>query len=376
MEVVVQDLELAYGDFVAIKRLDLTIPDGESVVLLGQSGCGKTSTMRCIAGLESPTGGRISIGDRTVFDGDSGKVVPVFKRNVGMVFQSYAVWPHKTVLENVSFPLKMKGIARADRRRQALEVLEIVGLAHLAERGASMLSGGQMQRVALARSMAMSPSVLLLDEPLSNLDARLRDDLRVELRRIQTERGLTSLYVTHDQQEALALADRIAIMQEGRITQLGTPEQIYGSPVSASIAGFLGVTNIFAIAPSSTPRSLELTDHDVTLRSTYPVPRTAASVCIRPEDIAVTLEQPTDRAGHDAATNYLSGTVEVAVFQGASIRCKVRTDSGLPLDAICAPPAVGTFAPGARVSIAIDSDRVKVLPNEAPFNDIPQAVAA
>ncbi|OZC84022.1 ABC transporter ATP-binding protein [Rhodococcus sp. 06-412-2C] len=378
MEVAVHDLELAYGDFVAIKSLDLIIPDGESVVLLGQSGCGKTSTMRCIAGLEMPTGGTISIGDKTVFDGNSGRVVPVYKRNVGMVFQSYAVWPHKTVLENVAFPLKMKGVAKSKRRAEALAVLELVGLAHLADRGASMLSGGQMQRVALARSMAMAPSVLLLDEPLSNLDARLRDDLRVELRRIQTERGLTSLYVTHDQQEALALADRIAIMQEGRISQLGTPEQIYGSPVSASIASFLGVTNVFSVASDSTSRSLHLTGSEVVLRSTSDVPAVASSACIRPEDILVTLDQPRDAdsaAGH-SGTNLLDGVVEIAVFQGATIRCKVKLDGGVQLDAVCAPPADGVLAPGARVKVTIAADAVKVLPDEAPVVDSRVAVAA
>ncbi|WP_032405658.1 ABC transporter ATP-binding protein [Rhodococcoides fascians] len=378
MEVAVHDLELAYGDFVAIKSLDLIIPDGESVVLLGQSGCGKTSTMRCIAGLEMPTGGTISIGDKTVFDGNSGRVVPVYKRNVGMVFQSYAVWPHKTVLENVAFPLKMKGVAKSKRRAEALAVLELVGLAHLADRGASMLSGGQMQRVALARSMAMAPSVLLLDEPLSNLDARLRDDLRVELRRIQTERGLTSLYVTHDQQEALALADRIAIMQEGRISQLGTPEQIYGSPVSASIASFLGVTNVFSVASDSTSRSLHLTGSEVVLRSTSDVPAVASSACIRPEDILVTLDQPrdADSAASHSGTNLLDGVVEIAVFQGATIRCKVKLDGGVQLDAVCAPPADGVLAPGARVKVTIAADAVKVLPDEAPVVDSRVAVAA
>jgi iron(III) transport system ATP-binding protein len=378
MEVAVHDLELAYGDFVAIKSLDLIIPDGESVVLLGESGCGKTSTMRCIAGLEMPTGGTISIGDKTVFDGNSGRVVPVFKRNVGMVFQSYAVWPHKTVLENVAFPLKMKGVARAKRRQEALDVLELVGLAHLADRGASMLSGGQMQRVALARSMAMSPSVLLLDEPLSNLDARLRDDLRVELRRIQTERGLTSLYVTHDQQEALALADRIAIMQAGRISQLGTPEQIYGSPVSASIASFLGVTNVFPVAAGSTPRALQLAETPIVLATSHDVPSVASSACIRPEDITVTLDHARDGGGAaaTAGSNVLGGVVEIAVFQGATIRCKVTLDGGLHLDAVCAPPADGVLAHGARVQVTIAADAVKVLPDDAPVADTRPAVAA
>ncbi|MEU0649122.1 ABC transporter ATP-binding protein [Streptomyces umbrinus] len=364
MKVDVRGLELAYGDFVAIKNLDLTIEDGQSVVLLGQSGCGKTSTMRCIAGLETPTQGTISIGQKQVYDGERGITVPAFRRNVGMVFQSYAVWPHRTVLENVAFPLQTKGVSKQQRRREALEVLDTVGLAHLADRGASLLSGGQMQRVALARSMAMSPSVLLLDEPLSNLDARLRDDLRVELRRIQVERGLTSMYVTHDQQEALALADRIAIMQEGRITQSGTPQEIYSRPASASIAAFLGVTNIFEVKPGSTPRSLELVGHPVSLRSVQTMPGgSASSVCIRPEDVRV---EPAPTADDGEKTNTFEGTVEVAVFQGASIRCKVTTDTGLALEAVCPPPAAGQLARGARVVASVAPERVMVLPDSTP----------
>lgn len=371
MKVTVQNLQLAYNGVAAIKGLDLTIPDGESLVLLGQSGCGKTSTMRCVAGLETPTGGTITIGDRVVFDGASGRVVPVHKRNVGMVFQSYAVWPHKTVLENVCFPLKMKGVGRAERKREALAVLDLVGLAHLADRGASLLSGGQMQRVALARSMAMSPSVLLLDEPLSNLDARLRDDLRVELRRIQSERGLTSLYVTHDQQEALALADHIAIMQEGRISQLGTPEQIYDTPASASIAQFLGVSNVFPVTAGSTSRALELDGTSTVLSSSHPVPPSSASVCIRPEDIAVRLARHGTGRSDVPEVNILTGEILVAVFQGATIRCKVLTDGGVTLDAVCAPPTAGTLGAGARVSVAIDPDCVKVLPdNASAANDL------
>ncbi|MBX7449267.1 ABC transporter ATP-binding protein [Mycolicibacterium sp. 3033] len=363
MKVTVQNLQLAYGGVAAITGLDLTIPDGQSVVLLGQSGCGKTSTMRCVAGLETPTGGTISIGDRVVFDGGTGRVVPVHKRNVGMVFQSYAVWPHKTVLENVTFPLKMKGVPRTKRRAEALAVLELVGLAHLADRGASRLSGGQMQRVALARSMAMSPSVLLLDEPLSNLDARLRDDLRIELRRIQTERGLTSLYVTHDQQEALALADQIAIMQAGCISQFGTPEEIYRSPASASIAMFLGVTNVFGVAAGSTSRALELEGSTTVLSSDDDVPGSPASVCVRPEDIDVCPERDGALTGVPQ-TNLLTGVVEVAVFQGSTIRCKVRTDGGIALDAVCAPPVTGSLSAGTRVTVSIDPRHVKVLPND------------
>jgi len=370
MRVGVEALELAYGEHRAIKKLDLTIPDGRSVVLLGESGCGKTSTMRCIAGLETPYGGRITIGDRTVFDGSSGRVVPSFRRGVGMVFQSYAVWPHMSVVDNVAFPLRMKGIARAERRRRAVEVLDVVGLSHLADRGASMLSGGQMQRVALARSMAMEPAVMLLDEPLSNLDARLRDELRVELRRIQVERGLTSLYVTHDQQEALSLADRIAIMQEGRITQQGIPEEIYGAPASASIARFLGVTNVFAVGAAAGAGRVRLAEYDQTLASADALADGPVSACIRPEHVTLAVAE----AGEGPTE--LRGTVEVAVFQGASIRCKVLTDTGLRLEAICPPPEAGTLAPGTAVTARVDARHVRLLPEDAPGVAAEEASAA
>ncbi|MFF5986241.1 ABC transporter ATP-binding protein [Prauserella flavalba] len=363
MQVTITNLSLAYGGFTAVKGLDLTIADGESIVLLGQSGCGKTSTMRCIAGLEEPTGGRISIGDTVVFDHETGRSVPSFRRNVGMVFQSYAVWPHKTVLENVTFPLRMKKVKRGAARDKAMEVLGLVGLDHLAERGASQLSGGQMQRVALARSMAMEPSVLLLDEPLSNLDARLREDLRVELRHIQQERGLTSMYVTHDQQEALALADRIAIMQGGRITQLGTPEEVYATPASASIAKFMGVTNVFAVGGASGNR-VTLADHALELLTASAAPAGAASVAVRPEDVVVRGEG-----------SGLPGTVEVCVYQGSSVRYQVRLDDGPLLDAVC-PAGPGALARGERASVEIAPEAVLVLPDEVEAAPVPEEAAA
>ncbi|WP_433869157.1 ABC transporter ATP-binding protein [Saccharopolyspora sp. CA-218241] len=360
MKVGVEALELTYGEHRAVKDLDLTIPDGQSVVLLGQSGCGKTSTMRCIAGLESPSGGRITIGDRTVFDAGKATSIPSHKRNVGMVFQSYAVWPHMTVADNVAFPLRMKGIGKSEARKRAIGVLEVVGLGHLGGRGASMLSGGQMQRVALARSMAMEPAVLLLDEPLSNLDARLRDDLRYELRRIQVEQGLTSLYVTHDQQEALSLADRIAIMQGGRITQLGTPEEIYAAPASASIASFLGVTNVFEVEDTAGDRvRLAGSGQFLAVADGTAGGSGTRFACIRPEHVRV---EPAAEAATDSAANHLRGTVEVAVFQGASIRCTVRIGTGLELAAICPPPVTGTLATGTEVTVRVDARAVRVLP--------------
>ena len=378
MQVTISGLHLHYGGFAAIKGLDLTIADGESIVLLGQSGCGKTSTMRCVAGLEEPTGGHITIGNDVVFDHHTGRAVPSFRRNVGMVFQSYAVWPHKTVLENVIFPLRMKKVRKAAARDKAMEVLALVGLEHLAERGASQLSGGQMQRVALARSMAMEPSVLLLDEPLSNLDARLREDLRVELRRIQLQRGLTTMYVTHDQQEALALADRIAIMQDGRITQLGTPEEVYARPASASIAKFMGVTNILPVAALH-DGVVELDGHDVTLATEHAsaAPSTADAVAVRPDDIRVRAADESGTEGKPSSGDAgdLAGTVTVAVYQGSSVRYQVAIDDGPMLEAIC-PVDGGLLPSGARARVHVPGRAVLVLPDEVPEPLVPETVAA
>lgn len=360
MDVKIDDLSLTYGDFTAVRHLSLHIADGESLVLLGQSGCGKTSTMRCVAGLEDPSGGSISIGGGTVFDAAAGVNVAPNKRNVGLVFQSYAVWPHMTVLENVSFPLKMQRRARPEIRTRALETLELVGLAHLADKGASLLSGGQMQRVALARSLAMEPNVMLLDEPLSNLDARLREDLRVELRRLQLELGLTSIYVTHDQGEALALADRIAIMQHGRISQLATPVDTYRAPASASIAEFLGVANIFPVAGARPDgHRLRLAEHDVEIAVATPVPATAAdlSVCVRPEHVRVT----TQPGG--TQPNSWPGTVTVSVFQGSFARCTVTLDAG-PVVEVQIQDGSPVPRQQDRVHVEIDPRDVQVLPQE------------
>ncbi|MEQ3552995.1 ABC transporter ATP-binding protein [Pseudonocardia nematodicida] len=360
MDVKIKDLSLAYGDVAAVDHLSLDIADGESLVLLGQSGCGKTSTMRCVAGLEDPDAGSITIGGRPVFDADSGVDVAPNKRNVGLVFQSYAVWPHMTVIENVSFPLKMKRRARKEIRTRALETLELVGLAHLADKGASLLSGGQMQRVALARSLAMEPNVMLLDEPLSNLDARLREDLRVELRRLQLELGLTSIYVTHDQGEALALADRIAIMQDGRIAQLATPVDTYRSPASASIAQFLGVANIFRIAaPEPGARRLRLADHDLEVVVDAPVAAGTgeASVCVRPEHVRLTTEPA-------AGPNTWPGTVLVSVFQGSFARATVALDAGPTLEVQTAEDVATALRQHDRVHVGIDPRDVQVLPQE------------
>ncbi len=228
----------------AIDTVDFTIAAGEIVVLLGPSGCGKTTTLRCVAGLEHPTSGRIVIGGTAYTDPAAGVLVPPRSRNLGMVFQSYAVWPHMTVRQNVAYQLRARKTPRSDQARTVMEALELVELAEYADRPVTQLSGGQMQRVALARSMVYHPQILLLDEPLSNLDAQLRLRLRDDLRRIIKRAGLTALYVTHDQTDAVVLGDRIGIMRDGRLLQLDTPREIYNRPADLFVAGFTGATNL------------------------------------------------------------------------------------------------------------------------------------
>jgi iron(III) transport system ATP-binding protein len=230
----------------AIDGVSFAVPAGEIVVLLGPSGCGKTTTLRCVAGLEHPTSGEISIGGRVVSSPGRGILVPPRSRDLGMVFQSYAVWPHMTVRQNVVYPLKHRRIARAEAARKVDEVLELVGLSEYADRPVVALSGGQMQRVALARSIVYRPQLLLLDEPRSNLDAKLRLRLRDDLRVILKQTGMTALYVTHDQAEAVVLGDRIGVMRDGKLLQMGSPDEIYNRPADLFVANFTGATNEIA----------------------------------------------------------------------------------------------------------------------------------
>ena len=235
------DLSLGYGTTVAVDRLNLSLRRGELVALLGPSGCGKTTTMRAIAGLMKPLSGRITLDGRDITR------VPANRRGIGLVFQSYALFPHLTVFENVAFGLRLARVPAAELQRRVEAALASTGLAGFAGREPRALSGGQQQRVALARSIVVEPKLLLLDEPLSNLDARLRLEMRSELARLQRELGITMIYVTHDQAEALALADRIAVMRAGQIEQLASPQEIYESPISQFVAEFVGFENSFAV---------------------------------------------------------------------------------------------------------------------------------
>lgn len=245
MGIAVRNLVKSYGAFTVIHAISFDVADGEFVTLLGPSGCGKTTTLRCIAGLETPTGGSIAINGETVSDPTVNLFVPPHERDLGMVFQSYAVWPHLTVAENVAFPLTVKG--ERDVAAGVNWALDIVGMGKLAKRRPSELSGGQQQRVALARAIAARPRLLLFDEPLSNLDARLRDRTRLEISRIQRELKVPALYVTHDQTEALSMSDRVIVMETGRIVQEGTPRDLYQQPVNRFVADFIGNANFLHV---------------------------------------------------------------------------------------------------------------------------------
>ena len=241
-----RDLEIRYGPVPAVKGISFRVRAGEQLTLLGPSGCGKTTTLRAIAGLERPSAGAIRIGGETMYASAEGINIPAEKRGLSMVFQSYAIWPHMTVFENVAYGLRVRRKSRQEILTRVREALALVQMAPYENRPASALSGGQQQRVALARACVFQPSVLLFDEPLSNLDAKLRADMRIELRELQHRLGITSVYVTHDLEEALAMSDRIVVMRDGNIEQIGSPTEIYNLPRNAFVADFIGSSNLIA----------------------------------------------------------------------------------------------------------------------------------
>jgi putative spermidine/putrescine transport system ATP-binding protein len=310
-------LTLGYGKTNAVERLNLAVARGELLALLGPSGCGKTTTMRAIAGLLAPRAGAIQL------DGADITRVPANRREVGLVFQSYALFPHLDVFENLAFGLRLKGLRGAELSDKVARGLIAVGLSDFARRKTQALSGGQQQRVALARALVMEPKLLLLDEPLSNLDARLRLDMRAELQRVHRDTGLTMIFVTHDQSEALALADRIVVMRDGAIEQIGTPEQIYNAPVSRFVAEFVGFENVFAV------RDGRLANEHGEFAPEGPLPR-SAGLAWRPR--AVTL----GAGPHEArvrGVSFAGGTREY-VLESAFGRLKAEQDAAEPAFAL------------------------------------------
>lgn len=311
----------------AAQDVSFEVPAGKLFTLLGPSGCGKTTTLRSIAGLERPVSGEIEVDGEPVYSSSRDVFIAPNKRTFGMVFQSYAIWPHMNVFENAAFPLRVRrpGPSRKDLTDKVMRVLSAVGLEHLAQREATRLSGGQQQRLALARALVMEPRLLLLDEPLSNLDAKLREKMRFELKRIQRELGLTTIYVTHDQSEALALSHEIAVMNEGRIVQIGNPREIYERPQSKFVADFIGSTNfldgrILAHEPASGLWQAETVLGNFRVASGEALRQgDRVAVSIRPEDVEILHLQP------DAAdpANIVRGVVDQRVFLGEFVDMKV-----------------------------------------------------
>jgi iron(III) transport system ATP-binding protein len=350
----VENLVVAFGAAVAVNDLGFSVGRREHVTLLGPSGCGKTTTLRAIAGLELPRSGRIAIDATPVYDDRAGVNVPPERRKLGMVFQSYAIWPHMTVFENVAFSFRVRGVSREDARPKVEKALALVDLAGFADRPATKLSGGQQQRVALARAIAFDVKVILFDEPLSNLDAQLRVAMRAELAALRAQLGFTAIYVTHDQEEAFALSDRIIVMRAGRIEQVGTPADIHAKPRSRFVAAFLGVSNIFdaslAQAGNGTVEARLADGFVMRARSPEGPHQTRAAVSFRPIDVQLT-------AG-DARQEGIPGTVVRRLFLGDLVHYYVQS-AGLEICACDRPRS--DLAEGASVRWRVDPDRCLVL---------------
>ena len=343
-----EGLSRHYGTVVALDNLDLTVQPGELIALLGPSGCGKTTTLRLLAGLEDADTGHINVAGRDITR------LPASKRDMGMVFQAYSLFPHMTVQQNVAFGLRLRKISSAKRDQRALEMLELVDLPTQADRYPHQISGGQQQRVALARALAIEPQVLLLDEPLSALDAKVRAQLRDQIRRIQLEVGITTLFVTHDQEEALAIADRVGVMRAGRLEQLAPPTEVYSRPATSFVAEFVGLSN--RLAGTVTGSAVTVRGHDLPLVDPL-TPAGPVTAIVRPE--AVTLAS--DNTGESGP---MSGTVIASTFLGATSR--VTVDLGDTTIMAQLPTSEATELPaGSRVTLTIRPDPVLVSADSA-----------
>jgi putative spermidine/putrescine transport system ATP-binding protein len=350
-----QGVERHFRETTALAGLDLELAPGEFVALLGPSGCGKTTALRILGGFDRPDVGSVLVDGRDVTK------VPAHKRDMGMVFQAYSLFPNMSVSQNVAFGLRMRGRSKADRLERAAELLELVGLGDVGDRYAHQLSGGQQQRVAIARALAIEPQVLLLDEPLSALDARVRVQLRAEIRAIQKRLGITTLFVTHDQSEALSMADRVGVMRDGRLEQIDTPENVYRHPATGFVAEFVGAMN-------RVPGRIGEAGEVVVLGQRMPLlepgrfePGTAVDAMLRPEALQVS----PDAGGQ--------GEIRERTFLGSSVRLRVAVDGGR--DVLVESSSHGADLPlGARVELKVVADQIAVVAAEA--NSAERAPAA
>ena len=349
-----RNVDKFFDDFQAVASVSVAVPEGECWVLLGPSGCGKTTTLRMIAGFLHPDAGEILIDGTLVAGGST--FVPPHMRGIGMVFQSYAVWPHMTVYQNVAYGLNIRKVPRAEQEKRVKEALRLVHLDGLAERYPSTLSGGQQQRVSLARALVIEPTILLLDEPLSNLDAKLREQMRFDLKNLQAQLGLTAVYVTHDQAEAMVLANRIVVMEQSRVVQIGTPEEVYGRPRTAFVASFMGQSNLLpgtvvSVGGDSEEFVVHLDGigefrmpHDATHGA--PAPGQAGFVCIRPEFVRLSRHQ-----GGDADEGW-PGSVVTRTYLGANVDHRVRVGAVEDLRVSLHPS--NSFKPDDQVSVSVN----------------------
>jgi iron(III) transport system ATP-binding protein len=346
--------------------VDLDISEGELFTLLGPSGCGKTTMLRSIAGLELPEKGKLRLFGEDLFDSSRNLAVPMHRRDIGMVFQSYAIWPHMNVFENAAYPLRVaaKKIAQSEIAERVGKVLAMVGLGDYARRPSTQLSGGQQQRLALARALTRRPRLLLLDEPLSNLDAKLREQMRLELKRLQRETGVTTIYVTHDQAEALAISDRIAVMHEGRIAQIGSPRDIYDRPANEFVASFIGKINLIpgeALAAAEAGEVGAVATALGKLACTFP--KSAAkgqklAVMIRPESLRVALD---DKAWY-GETNSLQGKLVEEVYLGELTELVLSAADGSEL--VLRTPPIARLEPGAQINLRFSAANTLALLRE------------
>jgi iron(III) transport system ATP-binding protein len=360
----VKGLTKTYGDAhaKAVANVTFQVPTGTILTLLGPSGCGKTTSLRCVAGLETPSGGEIGLFGETVFSASRNIFVRPGERQVGMIFQSYAIWPHMTVYQNVAYPLGGRGLSRSEIRARAYDAIKMVSLEGFEDRPAPKLSGGQQQRVALARAIAGNPRILLLDEPLSNLDAKLREEMRVHIRTLQRKLGITSLYVTHDQVEALSISDSIAVMDRGNIIEIGTPRDIYLRPHSLFAAQFVGLTNVLpakwierkdAMARLDTPFASFLCRQEDAGSFTA---GSRAIILIRPENVVLSFNPP------DSAVNVWTGRVASSTFLGDYVDCRIACGETM------LRARVNPFTPvqdGAQVYLHVPPERCSIIADAA-----------
>ena len=343
-------LKIFGSDVRAVDEIDLHIEHGELISLLGPSGCGKTTTLRLIAGFLEPNSGQVIVDDQVVSDGN--KILPPDKRNMSMIFQSYAIWPHKTVFQNVSYGLKFRNLTKEESDKRTKKMLSVVKMEDLADRYPGELSGGQQQRVALARAIVVEPSILLLDEPLSNLDANLREEMRFEIRRLHDEFHITSIYVTHDQSEAMVTSDRICVMNEGKIEQVGKPKEIYDKPKTRFVAEFVGVTN--SLQGNVISNSVfECDSIKLNMKENQKaVSGSKGCVSIRPHRIRISSGK-TDKN----SPNLLTGRINRSFYFGSTVDYLVDVDGMDKLLRVIVDP-VNSFQVDSEVSLEIDADSV------------------